>query len=288
MMAVVVSRGSHVHHVPHTGLAQMDPNTMVRAVNSTPTSAEDAASRSHRVRFVLRYAMLAMNTTPKDRYATHADGTCTYMSRIKVPCSTSGGETTSDIMALATNAATAMTARTRSPGRAVILLIAFSPTLTAGPPLVPQSSSNWPKTIIPTERKTTSNATNRPSHDPASPARPAEASSVAFTPATSTGVDRGRTSRGKIASRARGDSVNAPKRLPIADRPSVPSRKAPTSTAGAFPNERPNSAATRSTTTASNTTNSTATATALPMKMAARSNGDSRRPSIAPSSDSIW
>src|SRR6266511_6452279 len=133
MMAVVVSRGSHVHHVPHTGLAQMDPNTMVRAVNSTPTSAEAAASRSHRVRFVLRYAMLATNTTPKDRYATHADGTCTYMSRIKVPCSTSGGETTSDMTALVTAAAPARTARRRSPARAVSLPSAFSAKLTVGP-----------------------------------------------------------------------------------------------------------------------------------------------------------
>src|SRR5881628_2039281 len=125
MMAVVVSRGSHVHHVPQTGLAQMDPKTMVSAVNSTPTSAEAAASRSHLVRFVFRYARVATNTTPKERYATHADGTCTYMSRINVPCSTSGGETTSDITALATNPAAARTPNTRSPGRAAIFPIAL-------------------------------------------------------------------------------------------------------------------------------------------------------------------
>src|SRR5437879_645141 len=48
-IVVVVIRGSHVHHVPHTGFPQRDPSAMASAVNSTPTSAEAAARRSQRV-----------------------------------------------------------------------------------------------------------------------------------------------------------------------------------------------------------------------------------------------
>ena len=78
---MVVSLGSHVHQVPQIGLPQIEPNAMAKAVNSTPTSAEAAASRSHRVFFVLRYAMLATNTTVKARYANQAEGTWMYMRR---------------------------------------------------------------------------------------------------------------------------------------------------------------------------------------------------------------
>ena len=52
--AVVVSRGSQVHQVPHTGRPQSEPKTMVRAQNWTPISAEETATRSHRMRLVLR------------------------------------------------------------------------------------------------------------------------------------------------------------------------------------------------------------------------------------------
>ena len=65
--AVVVSRGSHVHQVPQTGLPHSIPSTIASEVNNTPISAEAAATRSHRVFFVFRYAMLAMNTTKKQR-----------------------------------------------------------------------------------------------------------------------------------------------------------------------------------------------------------------------------
>jgi len=36
---VVVSCGSDVHHVPQTGLAQIEPETRVRRVNNVPISA---------------------------------------------------------------------------------------------------------------------------------------------------------------------------------------------------------------------------------------------------------
>src|SRR3954470_17145997 len=39
--------------------------------------------------------MLARNTTPKDRNASQAAGTCTYISRCTSPCSASGGTTNS-------------------------------------------------------------------------------------------------------------------------------------------------------------------------------------------------
>ena len=51
---MVVRRGSQVHQVPHTGLPHSAPSTIVRPVNSTPTSAAAAARRSQRVRDVIR------------------------------------------------------------------------------------------------------------------------------------------------------------------------------------------------------------------------------------------
>ena len=46
--AVRVSRASHVHHTPQDPRPQMDPVARVMTQNTTPTSAETAASRSHR------------------------------------------------------------------------------------------------------------------------------------------------------------------------------------------------------------------------------------------------
>ena len=45
----MVSRGSHVHHVPHTDLPHSIPSAIASEVNSTPSSAEAAASRSARL-----------------------------------------------------------------------------------------------------------------------------------------------------------------------------------------------------------------------------------------------
>src|SRR6266545_6167547 len=104
--AVVVRRGSHVHHVPHTGLPHRDPSAMASAVKSTPISADAAAVRSHRIRPVRRYAMLETNTTKNDRYASHAAGTWTYMRRWTLPWTASGGATASDSTALTPRATT--------------------------------------------------------------------------------------------------------------------------------------------------------------------------------------
>ena len=58
-------RGSHSHHVPHEFLAQMEPVSSVRAVNTTPTSTDDTASASQPgVRFH-RYMALATAVTRK-------------------------------------------------------------------------------------------------------------------------------------------------------------------------------------------------------------------------------
>src|SRR5207249_4075044 len=54
MIAVVVSRGSHVQYAPHTGLPHSDPSTMQSAVNTTPISADAWATRSYRIFFVTR------------------------------------------------------------------------------------------------------------------------------------------------------------------------------------------------------------------------------------------
>src|SRR5215472_3505551 len=56
-----------------------------------------------------------------DRYASHADGTCTYISRCALPCTASGGATTSERTALTAMASRAATPRRRSPARDVSL-----------------------------------------------------------------------------------------------------------------------------------------------------------------------
>ena len=65
--AVDVSRASQVHHTPHVGFPQIEPDAMVTPVNRTPISAADAASRSHPVRRVARYATLAVRTKANAR-----------------------------------------------------------------------------------------------------------------------------------------------------------------------------------------------------------------------------
>ena len=77
MIDVVTRRGSHVHHTPHVGFAQIEPATMNSPVNSTPISADATASASNHGRRVQSQPMLARNTTTNARYASHAVGTCT-------------------------------------------------------------------------------------------------------------------------------------------------------------------------------------------------------------------
>ena len=54
MTAVVMSRGSQLHHTPHVGSAQIDPSTRVRPVKRTPISAAATATASNTSRFVQR------------------------------------------------------------------------------------------------------------------------------------------------------------------------------------------------------------------------------------------
>src|SRR5437870_10832336 len=77
--------------------------------------------------------MLDTKTTANARYATHAAGTCTYINRIRFPCSASGGETTSERIALAASDASASPARMRSPRRAVSAAIMRSAELIGDP-----------------------------------------------------------------------------------------------------------------------------------------------------------
>src|SRR5262245_51902903 len=90
-------RGSHVHHTPHVGLAQIDPATRVRPVTSTPISAEATAIASKAGLLVQSHPTLARNTTMNARNAVHAEGTWTYMTRCTCPCTASGGAHTSAI-----------------------------------------------------------------------------------------------------------------------------------------------------------------------------------------------
>src|SRR5712692_396424 len=93
MIAALVSRASHVHHVPHVGFPQIDPAVIVTPVKITPASADARASRSAASERVQRYPIEAKNTIPNARYATHAVGTWRYMIRWTLPCVTSRGAT---------------------------------------------------------------------------------------------------------------------------------------------------------------------------------------------------
>jgi hypothetical protein len=73
---VRVSLASHVHQVPHIGLAQMGPVVSMTALNATPTSADAAAKRSSRESLSHRYSALAMPTSENASSADHAAGTC--------------------------------------------------------------------------------------------------------------------------------------------------------------------------------------------------------------------
>jgi hypothetical protein len=86
-------------------------------VNTTPISADAWATRSYRIFFVTRYAIEQTNTTPNDRYASHALGTCTYIRRWMLPCVASGGATTRPMMAAVMRPAAASTPRTASARR---------------------------------------------------------------------------------------------------------------------------------------------------------------------------
>src|SRR5437867_12558053 len=77
MIAVVTRRGSHVHHTPHVGFAQIDPATRNRPVKSTPISAEETAIASNGGFFVQSQPTDARKTTMNARYASHARGTWT-------------------------------------------------------------------------------------------------------------------------------------------------------------------------------------------------------------------
>ena len=57
-----VSLASQAHHTPQVGLPQMEPVTRVRAVNTVPTSIEDAASRSKNALLVLRHSHSTLDT----------------------------------------------------------------------------------------------------------------------------------------------------------------------------------------------------------------------------------
>ena len=60
-------RASHSHQVPQAILPQMDPVARVSPVNTTPTSAEAAASRSQPSVFFQRYTALPMAVTRNAR-----------------------------------------------------------------------------------------------------------------------------------------------------------------------------------------------------------------------------
>ena len=75
MTVAVVNRGSQVHQVFHTGLAQIDPLTMFIVVNTTPISADDIATPSYFSFWVAKYMMLAMNVTKNARAPIQPDDT---------------------------------------------------------------------------------------------------------------------------------------------------------------------------------------------------------------------
>src|SRR5436309_13348911 len=91
MIAVVTRRGSHVHHTPHVGFAQIDPATRKSPVNRTPISADETAIASKSGFFVQSQPTDARKTTTNARYASHARGTWTERTRYTFPCPASVG-----------------------------------------------------------------------------------------------------------------------------------------------------------------------------------------------------
>ena len=92
--AVLVSRASHTQNVPHVNRPQRLPVTSEIATNNTPISAEAPAKRSQmreRER-LLTYTAEHNAVSPKAKYATQIDGTCTYIIRTVLPCTTSSAE----------------------------------------------------------------------------------------------------------------------------------------------------------------------------------------------------
>src|SRR5690606_19408818 len=110
-IAVVVRRGSQVHQTPQVGRAQIEPSASVRAVNTAPASAADAASRSYRACRRTRYNTLKMKRTNAARNAHQAAGTCTYRIFWRWPMSRSGGDSVNPSTCAAATAARDSTAR---------------------------------------------------------------------------------------------------------------------------------------------------------------------------------
>ena len=67
MIDVVTRRGSHVHHTPHVGFAQIEPATMKSPVKSTPISADATAIASKTGRFDHSQPTDARNTITNAR-----------------------------------------------------------------------------------------------------------------------------------------------------------------------------------------------------------------------------
>src|SRR5512135_3497884 len=107
MIDVVTRRGSHVHHTPHVGFAQIEPATMQSPVKRTPISAEATASASNHGRRVHSQPTLARKTTTNARYASQAAGTCTNMTRYTSPWTASVGAQKSAIHVTRIDAAVA-------------------------------------------------------------------------------------------------------------------------------------------------------------------------------------
>src|SRR5258708_5480561 len=126
MTAVVMTRGSQLHHTPHVGRAQIDPRRSVSPVNRTPISADATAIASKTGLLVQRYATLARNTTTNARYASHAFATWTYRIRTTLPMAASGGDETSAIQS-ATKSAMRLAAPRNGRARGAKVVFAVVP-----------------------------------------------------------------------------------------------------------------------------------------------------------------
>ena len=72
---VVVSLGSHVHQVFHTGRAQIIPVKSATEMKTTPTSPAEWARLSHLRSRLIRYMTLPTNTKKKAKNDIMATGT---------------------------------------------------------------------------------------------------------------------------------------------------------------------------------------------------------------------
>ena len=172
-------------------------------MNTTPTSADAPATRSKpsERRRDSKYDADATAVVMNARYATHADGTCTYMMRTDSPCVASGGVAKSPPKITHASVTTAITPTNRVVGvpTPFVAWVVGEKDMALN-----HSSISAGKDNRPAMANATANTKRRPTHGQPSltraPAVPYAASVARAAPIT-IGATTGRTSSGNSVSR---------------------------------------------------------------------------------------